>query len=270
MQEQKLGIWIKNIAKCENGNSSLIIQKCLDHHIGWIAVKSGDAYRLNQWYMPLSSKFIDQCHEAGLKIYTWNFSRPSTWAAEIQQILSCQKEGSDGHILLTEDEWRGYSVEVERFLSTLRKKTGPDPFLGFTGPSIYNFNGNFPYISFFKHCDAFLPFCLDSEKRKSYAHVSTVLQESFNDLLRLTKTNKLEGKLICPVGQVHVDQSDPDDLITFLSDYKESYPSIYCWDDATEGIFNRLESLPKESDIDSMLEETIVTESSRPESITEI
>lgn len=242
-------MWIWRFSSCEMGALDVIVDTAMSSNISWIAIKSGDAYRNNQWNSRYAEDAVKKFHDAGIQVYTWNHSKPSTWAAEVKQIASCFDDGADGHIINAESEWNGMSAEAGRFLKALRKQVGADKFLAHAPLPLYNFNSSFPYAEFGKHVDAVMPQAYWTEQNKQMNEFCDVMDRSFADF---AKKYPEAVKPICPIGVTygrgHVTKKVPglfsaDDMEAFLKRYEDSSPSLYTWDAAFPTAFAKLQAM---------------------------
>lgn len=263
MNLEGIGIFIWKISACEKGSWEAIVQKAVESGVYWVAVKSGDAYRNNQWSSKIAPDMIKLAHDAGLKVLTWNYSKPTTWAPEIHHISSLYEEGVDGHIINAEDEWEGYQKDAEIFLASLRKKIGTDKFLAYSTFAFYNFHGTFPYGQFGRYCDAVMPQLYWTEQNQPYAQSAELMDKAFKDM---AKAHTDAVKPVYPVGSAYgkgyrdtKGLFSTEDMRAFLKRYRGSYPSLYAWDGASEKVFQTLGEMADLGELDQDVVTEIVT-----------
>lgn len=254
MKLDGIGFFICKIAACEGGSWETIVKKASDAGTSWLAVKSGDAYRNNQWGSKIAPDMIKQAHDAGLAILTWNYSKPTTWAAEVHHIYSLYEEGVDGHIIYAEAEWEGFGKDADSFLASLRRKIGASKFLGYSTFAHYNFHGTFPYGQFGRYCDAAFPRLYWTEQNQPMAQTADLMDKGMADMARAYND---AVKPIYPIGSA-VGKGyrdirslfDVDDMRAFLKRYRGAYPSLYCWDGTQPKVFETISEMYDLGDLD--------------------
>lgn len=147
-----IGIWIAFISSASNGDPDAIVAKCQEHGIKWLAVKSGDSARNRSWNV-IAPRLVKLCHDAGIGIYTWNYSYPNSIPGQILQIHSCFGDDVDGHILDAELEWESVVYKsdtgplAQTFVDALRTHF-PDKFLAHAPFAWPKYHSTFPYSQF--------------------------------------------------------------------------------------------------------------------------
>jgi hypothetical protein len=96
-----LGMWIWRLRYCEGGDIKKIIAKAKQSGIKRILPKSGDSDPSGQ----ITADLVRQFHDAGLKVYTWHYSVPSTIDRQIVHIEKMFELAVDGAIVDAELEW---------------------------------------------------------------------------------------------------------------------------------------------------------------------
>jgi len=146
-----LGMWIAFIGNAEGGDPDRIVARCLSAGIKWLAVKSGDSDRNKAWSLA-AQRLVKKAHDAGLKIYTWNYSVPGTWRRQILQIESVFADGVDGHIVDAELEWEtggDHHADAQAFVDAL-KIHFPDKWLAHAPFAWCSYHPSWPYAQFAK------------------------------------------------------------------------------------------------------------------------
>lgn len=144
-----LGMWIAYYAHADGGDPDAIVERCRKSGISWLAVKSGDSSRSRVWSTN-APRLIQKCHDAGIGVYSWNYSRPSTWLVQVGQIVASFDDGVDGHIVDAEVEWQAKSTgpDAKAFVDALRAHLGPDAFLAHAPMDYRHYHPDFPYSQF--------------------------------------------------------------------------------------------------------------------------
>jgi hypothetical protein len=263
-----IGLFIWKISACESGSWEAIVKKASLAGVSWLAVKSGDAYRNNQWSSKIAPDMIKQAHDAGLLVLTWNYSKPTTWAPETHHIHSLFEEGVDGHIIDGESEWEGFQSDAELYLSQLRKKIGKDKFLGYSTFAFYNFHGTFPYGQFGRYCDAVFPQLYWTEQNQPMLQAADLMDKGMKDM---AKAYTDAVKPIYPIGSAYgkgyhnvKGLFSTEDMRTFIKRYRGSYPSLYAWDGAGPKVFEAISDMHDLGDLDQDRVDEPVTESLDP------
>jgi hypothetical protein len=231
-----LGMWIWQVSQCENGDWNKIISKCQLAGVRWLAIKSGDANRNKQLNTDNLKKILDLCHNNGILVYSWNYSKPTTWKEEIVQIKSLFDDGIDGHIIDAESEWQtaqGNRKTAEQFLSELRKQIG-DVFLAHSPFPIVEYHSIFPYTEFGKYCDAVMPQSYWTEINWSFQKTMDKTDASwvaFND------KHANAAKPVFPIGVTYgkgyprvLGELKVEDIVAFVNRYPEVPISFYSYD----------------------------------------
>jgi hypothetical protein len=232
-----IGIWIWKIAQCENGNWDSIIQKCIDHDIKWIAVKIGEHTRDVQWTKEFAVVAIEKCHNAGLKILGWNYSRPSSYEQEILLLSDCISDGLDGICVDAEIEWQqdpNAYTKADHFMRTLRDNVGNDIFIAHAPFPIVSYHQSFPYAVFGKYVDAVFPQSYWTELKWTVDKTISMTDSNFN---QFNTSHSEAAKPVWPIGvsygQGYPGISEPltkEDILTFLNHYKGLPISFYSYD----------------------------------------
>lgn len=231
-----LGIWIWKINQCDGGNWDKIITRCKNAGIRWVAIKSGDAVRNIQFSTANAKKIIDICHKNDILVYTWNYSKPSTYEEEITHIKSLFDDGIDGHIIDAEAEWQMYKDNkaiAVKFLTKLRELIG-DGFIAHSPFPIIEYHAIFPYIEFGKYCDAVMPQSYWTEINWTCEKTLNKTDKSWNDF---NSSHPDVSKPVYPIG-VTYGQGYPkvpgelkkEDIKMFLHRYPNLPISLYSYD----------------------------------------
>lgn len=233
------GIWIWQIANCDGGNWDKIIARCKASGIEWIVVKCGDAGRNAQWNKAAAASAIKKCHDAGLKIGGWNYSKPNTWQSEVNLITECSKEGLDLWIVDPEIEYEkepNNKVIATQFMQALRANLGNDFILGYAPFAIPQYHTPYPYKEFHKYSSFVagqLYWCEFSWPISKAISLHDQGWAAFN------KANPDIVIPVAPIGNTYgkgypgvQGTLTAEDLKTFLDHYKDVPLSLYSYDAA--------------------------------------
>jgi hypothetical protein len=157
------GIWIWRLSGCEGGDIDLIINRCKETGIKWIALKGGDGRVL---WEQLNPSVIQQFRDSGIKVLGWQYiyakynggpantgGTPEQEAEVANKIL---KTGVDGLIIDVEDYYEGGINEATTYLVRIRNQY-PGSFIAYCTYSTPEWHSNIPYKEFGKYCDAVVP-----------------------------------------------------------------------------------------------------------------
>lgn len=233
-----LGIWIDQLSQCESGDLHKILDRCKNCGIKWICIKSGDG-SLSSGFENAISVISELFHTNGIKVYTWNYSKPSTWHREVDQIHFLSKTGIDGHIVKAELEWQTVSDnqnEATLFLKALRNAVG-EMFLGYSTFAIVNYHAKFPYAQFSEFCDAVFPQLYWTEFNWDVQKAISMTDSAWN-LFGIN--NPLLKKPVWPVAGAYGNEIPGVqgtfkalDMVKFVTHYSPSPISLYCYDTAS-------------------------------------
>lgn len=234
-----LGIWIDQLDQCESGDLHKILERCKSSGIKWICIKSGEG-SLTPGFDSAFIVIRELFHANGIKVYTWNYSKPSTWMREVSQIKFLVNAGVDGHILKAELEWQTVTdnkQEAINFLKELRTQVG-DAFIGYSTFAIVNYHATFPYAQFSEFCDASFPQLFWTEFNWDIQKAISMTDSSWN---LFAINNPLLKKPVCPVGGVYGNEAagvqgtfKAMDLVKFLTHYEPSPVSLFSYDTASK------------------------------------
>ena len=256
-----IGIFLQRLKNCEQGDVDTVISRADQVGLTWLAVKSGSAYRDNQWTPAIAKDFITRCHDTGIQVLTWHVSRPDTAAAEIQHILGSFEDGVDGHIVNAESAWDGRDEEAELFMSRLRSKLGADKFLAHMPFAIASRHRNFPYAEFGKYCDAVMPQCSWVEMGLSMTEAADAMDKGF---AALAKSSPESVKPIYPAGSSSGSGFTTDDMAAFIKRYRGCYPSLNRYDGTAPETFEALRKLYDAGELDQDPEPEVDTAPEEP------
>ena len=272
---QGLGLWISSLRNCDEGDIHQIVRRCKDCNIGWIAIKSGNSH-MTEGFENVIEVILDIFHANNIKVYTYNYSKPSSFKFEIDQIKSLVKLGIDGHILDTGLEWQvaeNNRALANEFLSSLRSEIG-DMFLAYSTFAIVELHKTFPFREFLDHCDVVMPHAHWTEFGWSLSRTVKSLKISWDTFFNAINLMGGVNKPVYPVGITygkgyHDDvegELNQKDIVSFIKHYKDLPISLYCYDAASKSFnetfdtlatLNKLEHLVYDLDTEEESEEVI-------------
>ena len=250
-----IGIWVWQPQQCEGGDWNKIVAKCKQAGIKWITAKSGDSTRYSYWTTAYLQNVINICHSNGILFYTWNYSLPTTYQQQVQQIKSLADDGVDGHFIDAEIEWQNAQNSnqlAETFMQSLRAEVG-DLFIAHAPFSIVNYHPTFPYVGFGKYVDAVCDQAYWTEFNWS---VQQTIQLSDQAWTNFNQTNPSAAKPRWPIG-VSYGKGYPGvpgvlneaDIITFINHYAGLPISFYSYDASVNfpAFWNALNSIQSQN-----------------------
>lgn len=231
-----LGMWIWKINQCDNGDWNIIINKCKNAGIRWLAIKSGDAKRNEQLNTENLKAILEICHQNNILVYSWNYSKPTTYKDEVIQITSLINDGIDGHIIDAEQEWQTYANSkplATEFMIKLREVVG-DVFLAHSPFPIVEYHLPFPYVEFGKYCDAVMP-------QSYWTEINWSFQKTFDKTdFSWKEFNNKHSDANIPVYPIGVTygkgypnvkgELTKEDIIRFIKRYPNTPISFYSYD----------------------------------------
>lgn len=215
----------------------------------WIAPRAGDGVRRDgKWSSTQAREAIQKYHAAGIKVFPWLYSYPTSYLAEVPILKSLIDEGADGIFLDCEIEWQLgngiYKPAAEHYMQLLRKELGEDCFIGHAPFPYILWHLDFPYVEFGKYCDAVADQLYWSEINNDSAqkHIDRT-QAQWDTYLKM---HPEAAKVRCPIGVTYGHELKfvknpppgtfrPDDLTTFIEWCKAKdlpFYSVYSLDAA--------------------------------------
>lgn len=245
-----LGIWIWQLSHCDNGDVNKILERCKSCGIKWIGIKSGDGQLISKLEQVISD-LIAPMHAQGIKVYTWNYSKPSTWVEEIVQIKKVFELGVDGHIIDAEIEWQNEpnnKALATKFLTTLREAVG-DVFIAHSPFAVVNYHSTFPYAEFGKYCDAVMPQVYWTEFNWDMQKSVSMTDSSWN-LFNINNPGSV--KPVWPIGVTYgkgypgvQGTLNQEEIVKFLKHYNGMPVSLYSYDAASSMFHQTFDTLAK-------------------------
>lgn len=147
------------------------LEEAKDAGASWIALRSGDGGGLDQSIPPMNQAIpwdsrlrglVDKIHKAGLKAYTWHYTRPGSQDKQVLHVKRCFDNGVDGHCLNAEIEWEsassvGYFAKTARSFGELLRKSLPKQTIFHAPLGWFSYHYIFPYTAFSEFCDEVHP-----------------------------------------------------------------------------------------------------------------
>jgi len=249
-----LGIFIWLVSKADGGDWQKIAERCKLAGLKWVAVDCGQSSRWGQW-TPDKAKFAtDYLHEAGLSVFTWNYSRPSTWPAEASLIADVlTHDGVDGHIIDAEGEWKdpAHKALAVNFGKRLRDAMGPDRWIAHCPFDYINYHLDFPYDEFGAFTDAVMPQEYWTEHGVPYHQMARQVDPQW------TAFHAKNGKPVIPVGVTYGSEYAGSkvpgkftftDLADFVLDHRDRSPAVgfYSYEAACPAFWESMNGMERE------------------------
>lgn len=245
-----LGIWVA-FAGQAGGHESIATKL---HEIGarWVAPRAGEgSFRDRHWQPKTAREHVRRYHDAGLLVYPWIYSRPSSWRAEVAVFRQLVDEGADGVIIDAEVPWdRGQKVTALRFMEALDKDL-PGVFIADAPWAYPHFHPGFPFAEFATRVNARMPQAYWSEidNRGARYHLPRI-DEGW---AKLHAANPKSVRPVWPIGVTYGREHpsrppgvfNPADLEFFLDRYPAIPVSLYSYEAAREPALQVLRSRAK-------------------------
>lgn len=133
------------------------IELCKAIGAQWVAPRGGAGrYRDSRWGSAEAKVSIQKYHDAGIRVYPWLYSMPSTCSVEVALFKAFMDEGADGVYIDAEVEWQGTGQNgpvAETFMKAMRAALGDDCFIGHAPFPYVLYHTQFPYVEFGRYCD---------------------------------------------------------------------------------------------------------------------
>ncbi len=206
--------------------------------MAWITVKCGDGGSI---YSQFSSSLVTACHNAGLKVYGWGYSRGSNVTGEINVALNCLGLGADGFIIDAEIQYETNVFgpqDAIKYCQAIRAAY-PNRFLGYAPSPSWSLHQTFPYREFGMYCDAVMPQCYWGYRGITpQAMVTMVNTQWVAWMATLSGSGTNAIKPLIPAAQADVDTvpgSDESDFVYYLQTYPtpvtpKGFHGVSFWD----------------------------------------
>lgn len=255
------GVWISwNGAKTKDASNADLVAQAVKSGLGWLAVKSGNDGRSTRW-LGRGADLIARAHDAGIQVFTWNYSTPDTWPTQVEHVAQVLAQGVDGHIIDAEQEFEyapgaaGFS-QVDRrpaaraFMAALRARVGADAWIAHAPLWRPQSHRGFPYAEFGAACDAVLPQAYWTAAGQPASAFCAHLDACWAELLAQLPAHT---RVVMPIGITYgrgdgwdawttapsAIPIDPTSLNFFLDRYPVS--SLFSWDAANACVWPTLE-----------------------------
>jgi len=262
------GIWISfNRHSTIDVENAVLVEQAQRAGFGWLCAKIGDDGRSTRW-LGRGVDLIRRCKDAGLGIFTWNYSKPGTWQTQAAAIAQVIADGSEGHVIDAETEWEWVPNTVDHefsqvdrradavaFADRLRTLVG-DAWLAHAPIWRPQSHQGFPFAEFGARVDAVLPQAYWCAAGQNVASFCARLEDAWR---ALATAHPEAVPMLMPIGLTYGagDQagdlwtSDPrsvrlteDDLRAFSARYPTC--SFFSWDVATSTFWQTMNALRDE------------------------
>jgi hypothetical protein len=152
------GMWIAFGNMIAKGDLDGIVAKLTAAKLSWVAPRAAvNGQRDGFFDATKLPTFIAKCAAAGILVYPWLYSRPTTWKSEIGLMQKFIAEGAAGVIIDAEDPWMSadpaMKANAARYMDEMRAAL-PDTWIAHCPFSYVQYHeGTFPYVEFGRGCD---------------------------------------------------------------------------------------------------------------------
>lgn len=239
------GDWIWQMPASQTALGVPNVQGVIDYEVSkgmkWLAVKCGDGGSI---WSQFNSDLITRCHNAGLKVFGWQYCYGSNVTGEINVALNALGLGADGLIIDAESQYEtdtnpfGHGNAI-KFCQALRKQY-PNRFIAHAPSPSVHFHPGFPYVDFGMYCDAVMLQAYWGYRAITPAAMVAMMESEY----RTNLINKWVGsatnalKPIVPVAQAdmpNVTGQEELDFVTLLNNSANpltpgGYHGVSFWD----------------------------------------
>lgn len=197
----QFGIWIA--FQNSIGSIDESIKRLKAAGASWVAPRAGEGgWRDKEWSPEKAKAAIAKYHAAGIKVYPWVYSRPSSYLAEVKVFKALVDEGADGVFIDAEIEWQGaggsHKPAAALFMQALRKELGEECFIAHAPFPYVQWHLDFPYVEFGTYCDAVADQLYWTEINDAGAR--SHIDKTSAQWAQFLKAHPEGAKLRCPIG----------------------------------------------------------------------
>src|SRR5258708_3250474 len=143
-----LGIWIAFPKMIAKGDGAVIVDRLRQLGAGWVAPRGGEGGGIDSSWTAAHTK---ACNDAGIGVYRWIFSRPSSWKSEVPLYARFLDEGDAGVIIDAEAPWEtggDHAPDAAKYMDALDAALGSDAFIADAPWPYVSYHGKFPFAEF--------------------------------------------------------------------------------------------------------------------------
>jgi hypothetical protein len=227
-QLQGKGMFLWNIPRAENGDTTKIISVAREANFSHLLVKIADgpsAYTKNSPY--LSDLFV-QAKDAGIRILGWHYLYGYDWEAEANRsITELEKYSYDGFVMNAEGQYKSRYTSAEKYSARVREAF-PDMLLGLSSYRYPSYHPKFPFNQFLENVDLNLP-----QVYWVYGD-GTVPYQIERTLREFSNKDKFVQRPIFPTGAAYIEHgwsAKPADVAEFLRlSYEKGFRGCNFWE----------------------------------------
>ncbi len=234
------GMWIWKLWETENGDVTKIIQKLNSVNVNWVTIKLGDGDGF--WTTPnLTSEKIDQFHDAGIKVFGWQYVYGDDPVGEANVANQILDTGVDGFIINAEGEYEGKQDNAITYLENIRIEH-PDSSIAYSTFARADSHEEFPYKEFGRYCDVAMPQTYWKDRPTNPTNEVAEMHSQWSDLYESWEGTEYSSSIkpIIPMGHSYSDlhgYCSGSEIIEFcnvLYDYGYEKTSIWRYDIMTD------------------------------------
>ncbi len=149
------GFYMWKINKCENGDTTAIVNRARDAGLTHLLIKIADGSRA--YNVDLATPLVESLKAAGIKAWGWQFIygdepfREADIAAHRINTL-----GLDGFVVNAEEAYKGKHAAASAYMDALMQKVSGVP-IGLSSFRYPGYHATFPWTEFLSHCDINMP-----------------------------------------------------------------------------------------------------------------
>jgi hypothetical protein len=225
------GMWIWQVAKATSGDPVAIAAQAHAANIDTLFIKAADGYTSWSQFNPA---FVSALKAQGLNVCAYQRLKGIRPTAEAAAAANAVKAGADCFVIDAEAELEGKYTQARTYMTSLRRRIGPDFPLGYTSFPYATLHPLEPYSVFLGEGGATIN--LPQIYWKAIGNKPNVA------FARTVADNYLYGRPIAPIGQLYSSPSRSDVLAfrRLAVGYDVTGLSWWSWDSAKVGAWSAL------------------------------
>lgn len=150
-------IWIWNVRNCDGGNPDVIAQRCRQHGVTGVLVKSDDGGAWFDQGQPWPA-IAAALRANGLVVAAWGYHYLDDWAAEADRAIETIQSGvCDAYVSDLEAESEGKARQCEAFFRRIRAAVGDRFPIGYAPLPVIDYHQSLPYLQANAYADVVIP-----------------------------------------------------------------------------------------------------------------